>query len=185
MAPSSRYRLRLVGGHLRCLSTCAPPAVVARFVSAPSCQVLTPDQVRAFHDDGFVVLDGVLRPAELLPVRRALERKLERLAAALVDGGVVTDDYGGEPFETRMERLAEAAPGLPSALYGDRSAVTAMRSLCELWCHPRLLDICEQLLGTAEIAGHSVINLRIRTSSSNSSGGGVDLHAVPFHQDAA
>eukprot|EP01052_Picozoa_sp_SAG31_P044650 SAG31_NODE_7863_length_1580_cov_6.619851_2_plen_186_part_00 len=30
-----------------------------------------------------------------------------------------------------------------------------------------------------------MINLRIRTASNNCAGGGVDLHAVPFHQDAA
>eukprot|EP01052_Picozoa_sp_SAG31_P044649 SAG31_NODE_7863_length_1580_cov_6.619851_1_plen_92_part_00 len=80
----------------------AAQAVAA--ASTPGHSVLTPEQVRAFHDDGFVVIDGVLRPAELLPVRRALERKLDRLAAALVEGGVITDGHGDEPFETRMER---------------------------------------------------------------------------------
>ena len=48
-------------------------------------------------------------------------------------------------------------------MHGDRSAVTAMQGLCDLWRAPVLLDMVEQLLQTKEIGGHSVINLRIRT----------------------
>ena len=124
---------------------------------------------------------------DLAPIRGALERKMDRIADALHRTGLITDTHADAPFEVRMERLAAAVPGLPNALHGDRSAVTAMRDLCELWSSPRMLDMVEQLLGTPEIAGHSVINLRIRTATPPDGAGpeSVDLHAVPFHQDAA
>jgi hypothetical protein len=76
---------------------------------------------------------------------------------------------------------------MPGAMHGDRSAVTAMQGLCDLWRAPVLLDMVEQLLQTKEIGGHSVINLRIRTATPLEAAGAesVDLHRVPPHQDAA
>ena len=99
----------------------------------------------------------------LNPIRRALERKVDRIATALVQAQVLTHGFDRVPFESRMEALAREVPGLPNALHGDRSAVTAMRAVCELWRAPVLLDMVQQLLGTPEIGGHPVINLRIRT----------------------
>jgi phytanoyl-CoA hydroxylase len=151
---------------------------------------LSPAQVEQFKADGFVVVDGLLSlEDDLLPIRRALERKIDRIASALVQTNVIKHGHDQEPFEARMEALAREVPGLPGALHGDRSAVTAMRAVCELWSAPVLLDMVQQLLGTPEIGGHPVINLRIRTATPatkpDADPATVDLHRVPTHQDAA
>lgn len=137
-----------------------------------------------------MVVDGLLSlEDDLHPIRRALERKVDRIASALVQTNVLKHGYDQEPLETRMEALAREVPGLPGALHGDRSAVTAMRAICDLWRAPVLLDMVQQLLATPEIGGHPVINLRIRTTTPetkpNAEPATVDLHRVPAHQDAA
>lgn len=171
------------------------PATAAGRVhsSASSAGPLSAAQVEQFHTDGFLVVDGILSVDDLRPIQRALERKLDRIADALLQSGVIENPHSELPLETRMEALAQEVPGLPGALHGDRSAVTAMRDLCELWRAPVLLDMVEQLLATPEIGAHSVINLRIRTATPPTADDGntlldpaaVDLHRVPAHQDAA
>ena len=154
----------------------------------PPLGPLSAAQIEQFNADGFLVVHGLLSIQDnLRPIRRALERKLDHIAHALVQANVIKHGYDQEPFETRMEALATEVPGLPGALHGDRSAVTAMRSLCDLWRAPVLLDMVQQLLGTPEIGGHPVINLRIRTTTPGAKDGpaAVDLHRVPAHQDAA
>ena len=68
---------------------------------------LTPAQLREFKDDGFVIVDGLLDTEKhIAPIQRALERKVDAIAAALLQAGVITDAHAALPLRTRMEALA-------------------------------------------------------------------------------
>jgi len=45
----------------------------------------------------------------------------------------------------------------------------------DIWANERLLNVAEQLLGTSDIVGHPVWNLRCKTPSSTAA-------TVPWHQ---
>ena len=50
-----------------------------------------------------------------------------------------------------------------------------VQSIRELWSHEKLLNIAEQLLGTADIVGHPVWNLRPKIPRN-------EVTTVPWHQ---
>ena len=84
-------------------SGATPAAGAADICSGP----LTPAQLREFKDDGFVIVDGLLDTEKhIAPIQRALERKVDAIAAALLQAGVITDAHAALPLRTRMEALA-------------------------------------------------------------------------------
>eukprot|EP00914_Ancora_sagittata_P001382 GHVO01003615.1.p1 GENE.GHVO01003615.1~~GHVO01003615.1.p1 ORF type:complete len:260 (-),score=34.58 GHVO01003615.1:63-842(-) len=51
------------------------------------------------------------------------------------------------------------------------------QSVGRVWSNERLLNVAEQLIGTSELSGHPVWNLRTKTPQN-------DASTVPWHQDA-
>ena len=156
-------RLSCLASHLARTSAAvgpkySPPGVTASAVAATVATAgpLTADQLQAFNDDGFVVVDGLLDTAvHIAPIQRALKRKVDAIAAALVQAGVISNAHAALPLGTQMEALARDVPGLAGAMHGDRSAVTAMQGLCELWRTPVLLDMVLRI--SIEMAAFSVL----------------------------
>ncbi len=136
--------------------------------------MLTPAQLAAFSDDGFLLIPGLFGRDELAPVVAEIERKVDRLALALQRSGLLRELHADAGFYQRLTLIERDCPGA-SVLFHTQGVLEP--ALATLWSHPRLLDIMEQLLGP-EISGHPVWNIRAKTPRN-------PLATVPWHQDTA
>ena len=65
---------------------------------------------------------------------------------------------------------------LPSCLLTDRySCIPLFQAICDLWANEKLLNLVEQILGTSDIVGNPVWNLRTKTPQNEAT-------TVPWHQ---
>jgi hypothetical protein len=135
---------------------------------------LTDTQLRAFHEDGFVVVRDFFTTEELDPVCDEVAGLVDDLARRLRHAGRIADDFAGAPFDERLTLLERAFPGAATLIHIGGVLGPA---LARLWETPRLLDLVEQLIGP-DIAGHPVWNLRAKTPNN-------PLATVPWHQDTA
>ncbi len=135
---------------------------------------LTPEQLKQYHEDGFLVVPSFFDDAELQPVIDAIAAKVDRLALKLKEQGKITDTFESDRFLTRLTKLEQASRGAATVLH---SSGLLPDELATLWSSPKLLDVMEQILG-GEIAGHPVWNIRAKTPLN-------PLATVPWHQDTA
>jgi ectoine hydroxylase-related dioxygenase (phytanoyl-CoA dioxygenase family) len=135
---------------------------------------LTPDELKQYHEDGFLIIPDFFEEAELQPVINAIDAKVDRLAEKLKEQGKITDTFENEGFLTRLTKLEQASKGAATVLH---SSGLLPDELATLWSSPKLLDVMEQNLGN-EIAGHPVWNIRAKTPLN-------PLATVPWHQDTA
>lgn len=135
---------------------------------------LTPQQLKQYFEDGFLIVPDFFSEAELEPVIAEVESLVDSLANRLFKAGRITHRHENEGFRTRLARLEEEYPG--AAVLIHIGGILGPE-LAKLWETPRLLDIIEQMLGS-EIAGHPVWNLRSKTPKN-------PLVTVPWHQDTA
>ena len=135
---------------------------------------LTPDQLKQYHEEGFLIIPDFFEEAELQPVINAIDAKVDRLAEKLNEQGKITDTFEREGFLTRLTKLEQASKGAATVLH---SSGLLPDELATLWSSPKLLDVMEQILGN-EIAGHPVWNIRAKTPLN-------PLATVPWHQDTA
>ena len=91
-------------------SVATAAAAATTGTSTTSSRPLSAAQVRAFKDDGFIIVDGLLDVAtHIAPIQRALARKVDKIAAALLQAGVIGDTHSELPLDVRMEALARDA----------------------------------------------------------------------------
>lgn len=66
-------------------------------------RVLTPEQLRHFEEEGYLVVENVLdRDRDIAPVMAEYEEVLDGIAGALADEGVVSSTYRDSPFADRL-----------------------------------------------------------------------------------
>lgn len=134
---------------------------------------LSADELRRFHEQGFLALEDVIPEAVLDFVASDLTDFIDRETAALVAEGTLSSTYADEPFERRLASItAENDELFKKLLFGH----PALPSIFELTCTPQLLDIAESLCGP-ELIASSVYRIRPK----------VPLHSagvVPWHQDS-
>ena len=136
--------------------------------------ILGKEQLEKYRKDGFLLIPGLFRPAELAPVIAELDELVDGIAEMLHRRGHITDTHADKDFATRLAALNRDFPGagVLATLRGRFGP-----ALAELWCSPRLLDIVEQLIGP-DIDGHANWVLRPKTPETSQL-------TVPWHQDAA
>ncbi len=155
--------------------------------------MLTAAQVRAFHRDGFLVVEDVLGPEALDSVRAEYAALLERLyagwqAEGLV-GAPVSDDFWGRLLTSYRAGCDWFQP-MDISLPGDRIfADTPFHfgpAVFDMLTAPPLLDLVEDLLGP-EIMSNPIQHLRLKPPSVDLRGGEVRAHitATDWHQDRA
>lgn len=146
----------------------------------PQPKVLKPGQlpeekVKQFFDQGFLVVEKFFQPEELNPAIDAVNTLVEELAQKLYKAGKTTSLYSEYGFYERLTKLEKEFPGSNILLHKLGKLPQAFR---DIWGSERLLNLAEQLLGTADLAGHPVWNLRTKTPQSEAA-------TVPWHQDVA
>ena len=105
---------------------------------------LTEEQKRQYEEQGFVVFERLLGPAELRPVIAELESSVDRLARKYHAEGRIADRCDDAPFETRLMLLCRQCPEMYDELTGSQQIGPAT---FELLRHPVLVDIAESLVG--------------------------------------
>lgn len=101
-------------------------------------------EIQQFHDQGYVILRGVLPPEVVQGVRAELEAMVDAIAEGLLAMDRIADKFEAEPFETRLMKLFRSAPGLqPKSLRRNLHR----RGMYGLFFNADLLDRVEQILG--------------------------------------
>jgi ectoine hydroxylase-related dioxygenase (phytanoyl-CoA dioxygenase family) len=133
------------------------------------------DKINQFFKDGFIILESFFDPAELDPCKAAVNEEVELLAKKLYVAGKIKDMYSECGYENRLTMIDNEFPGACVLLHKMGSLPQAFR---DVWSNERLMNVAEQILGTADISGHPVWNLRTKTPKNEET-------TVPWHQDVA
>jgi len=137
--------------------------------------LLNQEQLKQYQEDGYVIVENFFDvEKELLPIMSQVDNLVDELANQLFDAGKIKNKWENEGFYTRLTKLEKEFPGAAVVLHKKGKLPKAM---ADLWANPRLLDIAQQVLGTGDISGHPVWNLRTKTPNN-------PLVTVPWHQDA-
>ena len=140
---------------------------------------LDPEQIQQFHDDGFLIVRGLLPREALQPLIDELEGKVDDATREAVRRGLLdgTDLFSEAPFGTRLALVSGACSDphwLWQQVHGKRHKTAGMFTL-RTW--PALLDVAESLIG-AEILAHPQTILRVKLPEQEET-------VVPWHQDLA
>jgi len=142
---------------------------------------LTPQQVRFFHEEGYLIAPNVFDRAELDPVRSALHTAVGKKAKELKAAGKLTNLHSKLDFDHQLAAIAKdsEANGVEIIRYleGLRGGGFHAVELFEVIAHRKLLAAVGALLGTDEIVASSVYRVRPKLPKL---GRGV----VPWHQDS-
>ena len=76
--------------------------------------------------------------------------------------GQIQELYQDHSFETRLIHIERECPN--ASVWLHKQPFEMPTAFQQLWSHPRLLDIAQQLIGP-KIAGHPVWNLRTKVPS--------------------
>ena len=156
---------------------------------------LTPAQLEQFHREGYLVVEGLLDPAEdIAPVIAEYQGVLDTLAADLHAQGALSSTYAELPFGRRLIEVYKES-GKVHAQYFDFSLhganVTAQTqfwvgpAVFEMLRNPRLLDAVESVIGP-ELYSNPVQHVRLKPPehlTPKDAEGRVQLGATPPHQD--
>lgn len=135
---------------------------------------LTADQLDFYHREGYLVIPGLLTDEDMAPAREAMAQKVDQIANALFQDGLINDLLASEPFATRLARLFENLTDKEFLKYG-RSWRDRLPGYFKLMSNPKILNVIEDLIGP-EIFANPVYNVRPKVPK-------VAAGIVPWHQD--
>jgi hypothetical protein len=151
----------------------------------------TGDQSR-FHDEGYLVIPGVLSEADLAPVKAEYAQALDAAAERLLGQGLIKETWPDLPFGERYTQIASVCPSVFNLLDISLPVVDAMPpdatmhagpGVFGLLTHSAVLDIVEDVLGP-KITSNPTQHLRLKPPARrlgiDSPGG-----ATSWHQDLA
>lgn len=134
---------------------------------------LTESQVAAFHEQGYLMVEHVLAPEDLQPVRDEITRAIDRKTAGLVADGTLRRAYAEEAFETRLTHITAETEAVYWSLVSGK---LHGRGIFSLLTNPKLLDLVATLTGP-EIIASSAYRLRPKVPA-------FAHGVVPWHQDS-
>ncbi len=157
---------------------------------------LNDEQLNHFQREGYVVVEDVIDPDEVLdPLEAEYGKVLDNLACELLEEGAIASTYDGMEFGERLTRIYQES-GKVHAQYFDFSL--PQRNVMyntPMWHGPAvfdvltaspLLDAVESIIGP-EIYSNPTQHVRLKPPEAltpvNPETGGVQLGATPWHQD--
>jgi phytanoyl-CoA hydroxylase len=141
---------------------------------------LTPEQIQFFDREGYLILDDVFSPADLQPLRREFEQRIDQKINDLAAAGQLTATYADEPLDRRLACIYQDSKQNGEAIIrelegpagGGHHGLEMFRTIT----HPKLLAVVEALVGE-EIIGSSVYRIRPKIPR-------IGRGIVPWHQDS-
>ncbi len=158
---------------------------------------LTPVQLADFERDGYLVVEGVLEPGDLVAVEAEYAATLDRVLPGLEAPGLLADPGPGSFGERYVGALSQL--GDMYELYqhldislplledlGPKATMHAGPAVFRLLTHPRVLDVVESVIGP-EIYSNPVQHARIKPPRRALPAAATDANvaATMWHQDAA
>ncbi len=138
-------------------------------------KILTQQQVDSYRRDGYLQADGVMSEQALTLAERILRDWSERQIGEWLQEGLIDDVRHDLDFRCRLARLWQEA-GRPKYLRSPRRDLVGP-DMYALLVEPSLLDLAEDLLGTAELSVHGIFNARPKLPDQR-------WTDTPWHQDA-
>jgi len=136
--------------------------------------LLTPQELKKYFEDGFVLKHNVFTPQDLQPSIDSVNDMVDELAMGLYKAGRIKDPCKSAGFTERLTLVEKQYPSASVIIH--KRGVLPM-SFARLWSHPKLVSVAKQVLGP-DVAGHPVWNLRAKTPGQTEA-------VVPWHQDTA
>lgn len=136
---------------------------------------LRPDQLAFYLENGYLLVEDLLPPADLQPLIDEISEVIDREARGAYAAGRLRDLFEDEPFDRRMTSLRQAMGGSPDigqAVMGKRHRTAGMFRVV---AHPAILDIVESVIGP-EVLAHPQFNCQAKMPREEKS-------KVPWHQD--
>ena len=136
---------------------------------------LDPRQLSTYLNDGYLLLEDVLAPADLQPLIDDIDAGIDRKAQEACKGGRLRDGFEDAPFDKRLACLHDAMDDpseIEQEVTGKRLKTAGMFSLIT---HPAILDIVESVIGP-EILAHPQFNCQAKMPNETRS-------QIPWHQD--
>lgn len=154
-------------------------------------------RLEQFDRDGYVVMRGLLDPAEVLePLVAEYEVLLDNLAVQLQAAGQISSLHRNLPFSERLTRIYQESGRVHTQYFDMSLPQKNIRRGTPMWhgpavfnllTHPKLLDVVETFIGP-EIYANPVQHVRIkppeRLTPVDPKTGKVQLGATPWHQDS-
>lgn len=159
---------------------------------------LTPDQLEQFDRDGYLVVQGLIDPVEVLdPLITEYAQVLDRLATSLHRVGRINETYAELPFSDRFIRIEQETNETNAQFFDFSLPQGGITRETPMWCgpavfaaltHPPLLDAVESVIGP-EIFSNPVQHIRIkspeRLGARDPVTGRTKMGATNWHQDNA
>ena len=163
-------------------------------MSEPSA--LTPAQIAAFEEDGFLAIDSLVPPEDLVAIEAEYEALLDRLASELFQKGKISKTYEDLDFGARYAAMIAEYPDLTNYLNislpllnegidPETFHVHAGPAVFDLMRHPKVLDVVEALIGP-EIYASPVQQMRMKPPAKglhDAVAGHSNVGATTWHQD--
>ncbi len=144
-------------------------------------KALTAQQIRFFQEEGYLIVPDVFDPADLEPLRRELEKEIDRKARELQAAGRLANLHAELDFDRRLAAIyrdsKENGEAIMRHLEGLRGGGFHAPEMFEIIAHPRLLKKVGGLLGSEEIVASSVYRIRPKLPN-------IGRGIVPWHQDS-
>jgi len=134
--------------------------------------MLSKQQLDSFERDGYLVVEGVLDDADLIPLEQEYAELLDDMTQNLVAQGVINSDYADCDFDERFARIVAQYPdcidrfniSLPlvnGEIDPDRYHAHTGPAVFGVLRNAKILDLVEALIGP-EIASSPVQQMRIK-----------------------
>ena len=157
--------------------------------------LLSNTQLEQFHEDGYLIVENLLDPVEVLdPIIAEYHGVLNNLAGELYAAGEISSTYDDRPFGQRLIEVYKES-GKVHAQYFDFSLPRPMYTEdTPLWVGPavfntlrneQLLDAVESIIGP-EIYSNPVQHVRLKPPehlTPRDAEGRLQLGKTPVHQD--
>ena len=157
---------------------------------------LTAEQLDHFETFGFLAVDEVFDPAEVIgPVMDEYADVLDVLANDLHAQGAISDTYTGLPFGERVSKVYVESQKVHAQYFDFSLPQKGIKSDTPFWAgpavfdaltNPSLLDTVECFIGP-EIYSNPVQHVRVKVPESiapRDADGNVIYGATPWHQDS-
>jgi ectoine hydroxylase-related dioxygenase (phytanoyl-CoA dioxygenase family) len=138
-------------------------------------KILTDQQISFYHEKGYVKVENIIPPRGIELGRKVCADWVERTVQGWVDEGLLEDGLEHLDLEHRLTDAWNEA-GKPMYQRSPRRQIVSPE-LFEFMSEPNVIDIAEDLLGTAEVFMHGVFNLRPKLPDQR-------WTRTPWHQDS-
>jgi hypothetical protein len=110
-----------------------------RLASTSNGGSLSPEQVTAYNQDGYIILENLLSDEDMAQACEAMTQKVDEIAAKLLEDGKISNLLADRPFKYRLAELF-ASLGDEDFLHYGRSWRDRLPGYFHLMSNPRILE---------------------------------------------